>query len=327
MSDLDEHVALRLAAFRRHRPYVESPAAEAAIRTYLTPHHTTGSVRVHRRAGRVSAVAAWRFVPDSWFGAPSWNVAIDHDVDVPADEVEAWLLDTLGPVLPTLDAELDVLVPASYPPVLAALRRLGLGIDSVQLVGEVDRALALLDDAPLPSGLRIAPMREDDLPQVFAMLERTFVEEPEHGWFCALPKFIASQREELETAARDPEALQLVVREGETVVGHVGASIDVANPFWGPATSLGLCFAPPIRGRGVLRPFYRAFLEGLRARGVRVFRGGTSRPAVMHLGRVMDRTLQGVNLRRGAPFPPSHFAATLEAHDVSLAHAALRPVA
>ncbi|MCB9615178.1 MAG: hypothetical protein H6722_22300 [Sandaracinus sp.] len=324
MSDLDEHVALRLAAFRRHRPYLESPAAEAAVREHLTPHHTTGSVHVHRRGDRVSAIAAWRFVPDSWFGAPSWNVAIDHDVEAPAEEIEAWLLDTLGPVMPTLEAELDVLVHASYPPVLAALRRLGLGIDSVQLVGEVDRALARLEDAPLPSGLRITPMREDDLPEVFAMLERTFVEEPEHGWFCALPKFIAKQREQLKAAARDPKALQLVVREGERVVGHVGASIDLANPFWGPSTSLGLCFAPSIRGRGVLRPLYRAFLEGLRARGVRVFRGGTSRPAVMHLGRVMDRTLQGLNLRRGAPFPPSHFARTIEAHSTALADAATR---
>ena len=33
-----------------------------------------------------------------------------------------------------------------------------------------------------------------------------------------------------------------------------------------------------------------------------IFKGGTSQPAVMKLGREMKRTLQGVNLRRGAPF-------------------------
>jgi hypothetical protein len=59
-------------------------------------------------------------------------------------------VDVLSPALPTLDAELDVLVHASYRPAFAALRRLGLGIDSVQLVGDVDRAFERLGDAPLP---------------------------------------------------------------------------------------------------------------------------------------------------------------------------------
>jgi len=316
VSDLDEHVALRLAAFRRHRPFVESPAAEAAIREYLTPHHATGSsdgsVRTWRQQGRVVAVAAWRFVADTWFGAPSWNLAIDHRVDAPADAVEAWLVDVLSPVLPTLAAELDVLVHASYRPTFAALRRLGLGIDSVQLVGEVDRAFERLGDAPLPDGLRITAMSRDDLPTVFALLERTFADEPEHGWFCALPTFVAKQRRELEEAVQSADALQWVVRDAHgTAVGHLGASLDPTNPFWGPATSLGLCLDPSIRGRGVLRPLYRAFLAGLRERGIRAFRGGTSRPAVMHLGHVMDRTLQGANFRRNAPFPPEHFASWL----------------
>ncbi|MCU0673720.1 MAG: hypothetical protein MUE69_13090 [Myxococcota bacterium] len=313
--DLDEHVALRLEAFRRHRPFRDTPAAAAAIREYLTPHHTSGSMRALRREAGVVAIAAWHFVPDTWFGAPSWNLAIDHRADAPADEIEAWLVDELGPALPTMDAELDVLVHASYRPVFAALQRLGLGIDSVQLVGEVDRAIAGLGDAPLPSGLRIESMTREDLPSVFAMLEDTFAEEPEHGWFCALPKFVAKQRVELENAVEDTNAHQLVVRDDrDRVVGHVGASLDLGNRLWGPCSSLGLCFARSIRGRGVLRPLYRAFLEGLRTRGVGVFRGGTSRPAVMHLGRVMDRTFQGASFRRNAPFSAEHFARVLDAN-------------
>lgn len=188
MSALDEHVALRLAAFRRHRAFVESPAASDRVRGDLAAHHATGEVRTLREGGRVDAVVAWRFEPDTWFGAPSWNVAIDHALDAKSDEIEAWLVEVLGPVLPTLEAELDVLVDASYGPAFAAMRRLGLRIDSVQLIGEVERALARLGEpAPLPEGVRVDVMRRDDLPSVCALLERTFADEPEYGWFCALP--------------------------------------------------------------------------------------------------------------------------------------------
>ena len=309
MSLLEEHVALRLAAFRALRPFVDGPAAADAVRTYLSAHHTNGEVRTWTIDGELAAIAAWHFVPDTWFGAPSWNVAVDHRADVPADRVESWLFDVLEPELPRFDAEIDLLLPASYRPAFSALRRLGLGIDSVQLLGEVDLALASLEDARLPTSLAIEPLDEESLPVVIALLERTFADEPEHGWFCALPAFLERQRDELNEALDDPDALQLVVKSGRRVVGHVGATSKRDNPFWGPSASLGICLDRSIRRRGVLRPLYRAFLEGLRARGLRVFRGGTSRPEVMHLGHVMQRTLQGLNLRRNAPFPDTHFAA------------------
>lgn len=308
MSLLEEHVALRLAAFRGLSPFVDGPAAEEAVRTYLSAHHANGEVRAWSFDGKLAAIVAWNFVPDTWFGAPSWNVAVDHRTDVPADRVESWLLDALGPALPGLDAEIDLLLPASYRPAFSALRRLGLGIDSVQLVGEVEVALASLGDSRLSTSLAIEPLDAESLPAVLGLLERTFADEPEHGWFCALPAFLARQRDELEKSLDDANALQLVVKSGQHVVGHVGATIKLDNPFWGPSASLGICLDSSIRRRGVLRPLYRAFLEGLRARGLRVFRGGTSRPEVMHLGHVMRRTLQGLNLRRNVPFPDAHFA-------------------
>ena len=69
MSLLEEHVALRLTAFRALRPFVDGPAAAEAVRTYLSAHHTNGEVRAWTIDGELAAIAAWHFVPDTWFGA------------------------------------------------------------------------------------------------------------------------------------------------------------------------------------------------------------------------------------------------------------------
>lgn len=305
MDLLDEHTALRLAAYARMPEFRGHDTAPAKIREYLAPIHEHGRARVLGGADRPDAVIAWRLDEDSWFGPPVVTVAIDQRAGA---DVEGWLTDELAALIPTLEADLDLLVDASYPETYRALRAAGVGVDSVQLLGDVERAHARLRRAPMPAGVRLEPVTVDDVEPVIALYAETFAKLPEYCWFGAHPKFLARQREKLEASAKAGDPLELVLRTEDGVRGHATASVAHDNAFWGPTGGMGLCFAPELRGRGVLRPVYAALLDGMRAAGAVVFKGGTSQPAVMHLGREMGRTLQGVNMKRRVRFDEAHFA-------------------
>lgn len=311
MELLDAHIALRLDAFRRHAAFVGDPRAVDRVRAYLGPQHERGRVRAWIRDGRLEAIVAWRFDDDAWFGGTAWNVAIDHRLDVDSTLVDAWLARVLDEVLAEATGELDLLVDAHYAAAHRVLRP-RLGIDSVQLVGGVETACERLRRAPMPRGIRLEAMTHDDVEPVLALYARTFADEPEFCWFGAFPSRTASQRASL-LEALDQDGIERVLRTEEGhLIGHAGASVQLDNAFWGPSAGMSLCFAPEARGRGVLRAVYSDLLDAMRVRGVRTFKGGTSQPAVMHLGREMGRALHAVNYRREAPFEAVYFGSWFE---------------
>jgi L-amino acid N-acyltransferase YncA len=302
----EAHVALRLAAFGRHAGFVGGARAPDRVRAYLGPHHERGRARAWTRDGRLEAIVTWRFDDAAWFGGAGRNVAIDHRLDGESRHLDAWLEPVLDEVLAEATGELDLLVDARYDAAHRVLRS-RLGVDSVQLVGDVATARARLRRAPVPAGIRLEPMTSEDIEPVMALYARTFADEPQFCWFGAFPARLASQRASL-VEALAADGIERVLRDdGGRVIGHAGASVDPDNPFWGSSAGMTLCFAPEARGRGVLRAVYGDLLDAMAARGVRVFKGGTSQPAVLHLGRELGRVMHGVNYRREAPFDAAYF--------------------
>ncbi len=305
MDLLAEHVGLRLDAYRRRPDFRGHGTARAKIREHLAPIHEHGEARTLRAGGRLDAVVAWRLDEDSWYGPPVHTLAIDHRRGA---DVEAWLRDVLAEVLPLYDAELDLVVDAAYPQAYRALLAAGVGVDSVQLLGDVARARRNLRAGALPEGVVLDRLRPADVDALIALYAETFAAAPEYCWFGAYPKALSRQRDRLEVALLDEAHLELVLRTKDGPRGHASATVVHDNAFWGPTAGMSLCFAPELRGRGVLRPVYRALLDGMHERGAVAFKGGTSQPAVMRLALEMGRTLSAVNLRRRAHFDEAHFA-------------------
>ncbi|MEZ4340002.1 MAG: hypothetical protein R3B82_25555 [Sandaracinaceae bacterium] len=302
---LEEQLALRLAAYRSKAPFRGHDTAEAKLRGFLGPIHELGEVRVLRHGSRVEAAIAWRRDDGSWFGPPVYTVAIDQRSGA---DVEGWLAEVLAEVVPTLDADLDLLVDAQYRETYRALGRVGVGVDSIQLIGDVERAARELRRAPMPEGVRLERLTVDHVEPILALYAETFAAEPEYCWFGAHPSYLSRQREKLEATLASPGHLELVLLTERGPRGHASATVDQENAFWGPTAGMSLCFAPELRGRGVLRPVYGALLDGMRERGAVAFKGGTSQPAVMRLGLEMGRVLQGVNMKRHVHFDEAHFA-------------------
>ena len=306
---LDAHVALRLESYGRHALFVPSPEAMAALRHFLEPFHAEGTVHALEANGEVRAVFAWRHDPAPFQGAPINSVAIDYALDLP--EVKPWLERVLDAELPKMEGVIDLLLDVSHRAALRALTRRGVGIDSLQLLGDPRAALrGLLEDRwvepTLPHGLRLAPLDEPHVDAVLELYRASFAAEPRYCWFGANPAYLRSLRETLHEDLDRRTRGQNVVLDRGRLVGHAGAAVKDSD-LWGPSAGMSLVMAHEVRGRGLLRPLYRALLEDMIASGARAFRGGTSQPPVIRLGLAMNRPLQGFLLRRPVLSPRSVF--------------------
>jgi hypothetical protein len=305
---LEAHVALRLTTLARHTALADRARAAGAIRERLAPLHHEGTVLCAEHRGRTVGVLAWRHDPDPWCGVPVSSVALDYDPGWTG--AEAWLANVLDRELPRMDADLELLLDASYRAAHRALCARGVRVDSLQLLGKpreaLDRLRADRAIAPLPSGMAIEPLTAEHVDDVITLHRVVFTAEPQYCWFGADERWLRRRRDTLH-AELDHEGGHYVVVHRGRVLGHLGARVR-EDPCFGRTAGMILVLARELRGRGLLRALYAHLLESMIAQGATAFRGGTCQPPVLRLGLVMGRRLLHLVMRRGAFFPETHFA-------------------
>ncbi|MCA9560580.1 MAG: GNAT family N-acetyltransferase [Myxococcales bacterium] len=312
---LEGLTALRHDRFARHRLYRGDEAARAKMRHELGEAVEAmqaageGDLAVLPGADGPRAAVLWWVEEEAWHGAPAQHVWVDHAPDTTAIAWTCAALDAV-PRTPHFDLHLDALDVAVRRHLLAQ----GLGIDSVMLAGEPERALEGLmatdppPETPPDARLRIDRLGPADIEPVLDLSVRVFQAEPQWCWFGAQPAWIERQRKAF---TRTEPALQEVLRLDGRIVGLWGSNVD-ENPFWGRTAGMNFVLAPEVRGQGLGKIAYRRLLEWQVALGVDTFKGGTNRPEVMHLARRMGREPIQTWIRSKAPFGPEHFASVLE---------------
>jgi len=304
-SDPDAFVAWRLASLGASPGFIGGQAARDRLRGYLA---RPGAVHHVVRDGR-RAIGQLFFVrdPDAWFGGPVVIAWIDRDPS--CDRALDPLLSLVDAHAAALDDATLLELRADDAPLLAGLVARGFGVDSVIQLGDPRAALVALGPAeardPLAErGLALRPLTAERAPEIVALHRAVFSAEPAWCWFGAYPTHLARMARHL---AEDPGGhFALVDARQDRVVGHLGAELS-ETPEWGATGGLELVLTPALRGQGLARSLYRAALRSLVVRGARVIKGGTSQPAVMALGRLMQRPWHTLNLRRGAAFTVDHF--------------------
>lgn len=322
----DDHALLRAwvglvrRAYAVHPEYVAGPAATArhrgAVADFICRARYTGEVRSRWRGDALDAVVAVYAEPDSWYGVPRRSIVLDRDPDV-ADTI-GWLRDQVVDLGITADTDIFVFAAdrALVGPLLDACPTLG--VDSVILLGDPRRALDALMARKAPPtlaerGLTTGPVA--DVAEVDRLVDLTrdvFAAHPEWCWFGTTPMQLARERSGLLLGIGGREDdLTVVIRRDGVAVGMVQQHLE-DNPLWGRTAGVGLLLHPDMWGQGLLNAMYRHMLERLVTTDAVVFKGGTSQPPVMHLGRLMGRPLHAIHLRAGAPMPPAHFASYLD---------------
>jgi hypothetical protein len=283
----------------------------AAVEGALAGAAAGGDVQVFEVGGRVSAAVVTHPLHLPFLDERGVGLFLEADPAVPG--ALDWAADAVaragrGASPPTFCALMT-----RHLPLLPALEAIGLGLDSIALVGQSAPSLAALGAASLPpremDGLTIEPLRtEAQVDAVVAIRRAVFSRHPEYCWFGARPRHLSALRARmLDTLDRDHLWWVMLDSDG-AVQGIFGSDLAPKNPFWGPRGGLEIIFAPEVRGRGFATAAYRRTLEGLVALGFPIYKGTTGNPVVLALGHRMGRSMVEINLRAGATFPRAHFA-------------------
>lgn len=315
---IEAWIGLNDAALSTVPRYRGGPMARRHIREFVTSAvcraRLEGQLSTRVVDGRLTAAVAAYPDPGSWYGVPVHAVAVTIDDAAPG--AAGWLVERLRALAAErgvvgLDLHLYTAWRRAIDAVLSA--ELGLGIDSVVLVGATEPALAaLVAKYDPPRDLSVfgldagRPRDVAEVDAVVALERRVFERWPAYCWFGASPQALARTRGTLLDALRGEGGMS-VIRRGDEALGYVHFGVEHDAPFWGPAAGVGLLLDPSLWGRGLVKTLYRVGLERLVEQGVGVFKGGTAQPPVLGLGRLMGRAALGVHLRAGVPFDRAHF--------------------
>jgi len=267
--------------------------------------------RLFEPEGELQAFIAWG--DDTWCGVRTQRFIIEYVPD--RTDALAWVLSTLTDLRDIIGPDADIQVSAAHVPVMEQLLAMGLGSEAVILMGDPRTALTRLVetcDPPVEAGpgLLIRQLQPDQIEETCRLRARVFTAEPAYCWFGMQPAFLEMTRTQIAEDLASAIPSYRAIMEGDQLVGFFGADVG-SDPRWGKVAGLDLVFDVSIRGRGLVKTAYRIMLTDFVRAGVDVFKGGTSQPAVMSLGRLMGRTLRAVALRRNAAFEPRHFASWL----------------
>lgn len=310
---LEGIVKLRLDAEARHRLYVGKPGAEKDMREHvskaLADAARSGESLVFAPNGRVRAHFTSWHENKAWYGSPADFCIVDHQLG--DHEAEAWLIDRIHERAPTFTPNFDLTLDSSYRNLFAKLTSLGLGIDSVILVGDTAAACSALPD-PGPRleklGLTVRDLEEADIDAVVELEKVVNSETPQFCWFGASEAYLEQERERLCHHREDGsiDIRNVIVDATNKIVGYFGASVE-DTPNWGRCGGMVFVLTRQLQGKGLARALYSIVLQQMLERNVVRFKGGTSQPGVMKLAKLMNREPTAWVFRRSTPFPASHF--------------------
>ena len=274
-----------------------------------------------RISGVLRAVITRRFKFNRSFGSTVMDLFI---AIAPGDRAG---LDWARAILLTMNWKVEHIivgrVSAYHRALLPDLVQLGIGVDAVGLVSCTHTALnRLLSHYDVPDhfgalGLSHTVMELGDLDEVIELRRRAFTVAPQYCWFGAYPAHLDFQSQRLEKDLAGTHAWW-VIRNGQELVGTFGSSITVGNPMWGPVGGMELIFDSAYLSRGMSKIAYAIALSKLLANKCLVFKGITAQPPVMHLGKIMGRSLFDIHLRGPSDFELSHFCQYLPESSYSL---------
>jgi|GEM_PF-1638691 len=320
---------LRFQAHTSHSEHRTDRGAFEVTRDFLARGHQAlesgahGDLRTYTRNGQTRGYFMhWR-QEESWYGSPTHTCALDFDWADP--EAALWATQTL--LSAELSPEAELMLSSRYPSTLGVALGAGFGLDAVTILGSPKHALQRLKSAYAPPAhlgamnLELRPLSSSTEIELALALKRIyFTKHPEYCWFGANERHLDLCREELSQAlhhsrrgGQGPVRAWVLYREGQ-FMGLFTHSVTLEHPLWSSLAGLDIILHPKIQHRGVVKTVYRVMLESMVELNLKVFKGGTSQPAVMALGRVMERPLFSWVLRKVAPFPVGHFAPYLPPH-------------
>lgn len=147
-----------------------------------------------------------------------------------------------------------------------------------------------------------------DLLGCMMLFKSFFSKHPEYCFFATDPAYLKAYENELFKHMKSKRSTFFVLKnKNKKVKGYFGTGIHKDDLF-GKSAGVELVFSESIQNRGLASFAYRVLLAEMIHQKVNIFKGGTSQPAVLKLGRRMKRWPMAYLLKFGKPdFPREHF--------------------
>jgi hypothetical protein len=315
---------LRFQAHLSHAEHESSSRAFNVTRSFLArgyeeiKEHHRGRLYTYIPDGRIKGYVMHWHQDESWYGPPIQNCALDFDWTDP--QAILWATQKLLELQSELGEHCELMLSSRYSSILGVALGAGFQIDSVVLLGRPQESLDRLTHRYAPPdhlgmmNLIVQPLTNRKEVEKIIQLKRTyFTQHPEFCWFGAHDRHLGRHKDELIKAIRQrrqgltgPIHAWVLHREGE-FMGSFSYSEERDNALWGHVAGLDIILHPRIQRKGVVKTAYKIMLESMITQGVTLYKGGTSQPAVMGLGKIMNRPLFSWVLRKNAAFTPSQF--------------------
>lgn len=195
----------------------------------------------------------------------------------------------------------EIVILPEYEKLLATtLKKAGFTLRYEILLGRTSKALNKLIRTKRPPkdlkhlGLELRALKsEGDLKKALKLQKYVATKAKAHSYFAHTPAQLRKDKKEYKSIIKEDRGLVLGVFKGSLLLGLMVVGVHDGN---GPEQHGGFSFFlhESIQGLGITKTGYRLMLEYLKQRGINVFYGGTSQPAIQAMGKVMGRNVQYV---------------------------------
>jgi hypothetical protein len=192
-----------------------------------------------------------------------------------------------------------------------SLKSAGWSLEDTYLVGDTSVALEKLSthltkrgEIALPRNLKICDLQSpEEIDQILRLKRKVFRLQPEYCWFGSYPKYLESEREELENFLKLPhrkrksKARVLVLKNQKgRLLGFGSVFFYKADKLFRRCGGMDYCFDASVQGQGLGSLVFCELLKSLKAQRVPLFTGYTSNPAIRRLGVITGRRVEQVFL-------------------------------
>ncbi len=314
---INEMVRLQILQNKRHRGFINDAKSTKAIKKMMNKFYHQASeggiIESYWHRGKLQAIFLIFEEKDSSLGKTEHKI---YTAENPKSKKSwNWIKSNFKKYSNSYGKDTTFWLHGQDKPKLLFFEKIGFNIEALIQMGVPSVGLSKLERAYRPKdnfeefGLICDSIKtKGEVDEVMKIYKSYFTRNPQYCSFATNPGQLKSMREELTEAKRSGDSHVYIIKDKKRkVLGMFSMSIGT-DPFFGKRAGMEFVFSKTLIGKGFSKVAYKILLKKMIKEDVRYYFGGTSQPAVIKLGKLMERWPLGFFLSYGEGFfPRSHF--------------------
>jgi len=314
---INEMVRLQILQNRRHRGFLNTAKSTKAIKKMVSKFYheasESGVVESYWHRGKLQAIFLIFEEKNSSLGKTEHKI---YSVENPRSKKSwNWIKSNLKKYSHSYGKDSTYWLHGQDKARLLFFEKTGFNIEALIQMGVPSVGLRKLERSYKPKGsfeefgLTCGSIKtKGEVDEVMKIYKTYFTKNPQFCSFATNPDYLKSFKKELVEAKKSGDSHVYIIKDKKRkVLGMFSMSLGV-DPFFGKRAGMEFIFSKALIGKGYSKVAYKILFKKMIEEDVRYYFGGTSQPAVIKLGKLMERWPLGFLLSYGKGyFPRSHF--------------------